>query len=67
MYRTDDPIADFARWDAEQESFREQLPLCVECGNHIEDDFCYEINSEYICQDCLDRNYKKVTTDLIGW
>ena len=66
MNRTDNPIADFDRWDAEQQRALEKLPECCECGEPIQDDFCYEINDMIICEECLNDNYRKVTTDLMG-
>lgn len=66
MYRTDDPIADFNRYDAELESVRMLLPVCSECDEHIMDDFCYEINDMIICEECMNSNYRKMTIDLMG-
>ena len=66
MYRTNDPDRDFDRWDAEQESALELLPVCCECGERIQDDFCYQINDEVICEECLNHSFRKVTTDLMG-
>ena len=65
MYRTDDPIADFDRFEAEQARELERLPICSECGERIQDDFCYVINDEIICTDCLDATYCKPTEDLM--
>lgn len=64
-YPTDDPIADFYRYDHEQQKRLKELPVCCYCNNPIEDDFCYEINGELICTDCLEANHKKCTEDYI--
>ena len=53
--------------DAEQEIKLEQLPRCSECGKPIQDDFCYEINDEYICEKCLTDNHRKLTEDVMVW
>lgn len=66
MYRTDDPDRDFDRWDAEQARALDKLPVCYECGEPIQDDFCYQINDEIICEECLNHSFRKVTTDLMG-
>ena len=66
MHRTDDPIADYNRYDAEMESARKLLPVCSECGEHIMDDFCYQLYDEIICEECLNDNYRKMTVDLMG-
>lgn len=66
MYYTDDPVADFARHDAEREAALECLPVCSECGEHIQDEYCFEINDEIICETCMVEHYRKFTTDLMG-
>lgn len=65
MYITDNPDRDFDRWDREQESWKALLPVCSECDEPIQSESCYEINGEYICEDCMNDNHKKYTTDLI--
>ena len=63
FYRTDDPLADFNRWDAEQQAALDKLPKCTECDEPIQDEHCYEINDELICEQCLNENHKKWTED----
>lgn len=65
MYRTDDPIADFDRWDADREAEEARLPICYACGNRILDDYCYQIGGEIICEECLLENYRKLTEDFM--
>lgn len=65
MYITDDPIADFERWDAEQQERIEKLPVCSICGEHIQDEYCYEINDEIFCADCLDDEFRRETEDYV--
>lgn len=55
----------FARHDAEQEAQSEKLPECSECGEKIQTEHCYEVNGEYICPDCMERNHKVFTEDII--
>ena len=66
MYFTDDPVADYDRYCAEQERESQRFPLCSECGERIMDDFCYEINDEYICEKCMKDNHRKDVDMLIG-
>lgn len=66
VYRSDDPVADFERYDAEQQRRLSELPVCSECGEPVQDDFYYEINDEIICQECLDRDFRKRTEDYIA-
>lgn len=62
-YRTDDPVADFERRDAEQEAWLATLPVCFECDHPIQSEECYEINGELICPECLNKNHLKHTDD----
>ena len=63
MYIPDNYDA-FKHHDAEQEAAAERLPVCCECGERIESEFCYQINDEILCEDCIE-NYKKFTSDLM--
>ena len=59
VFYTDDPLADFERYDEEQNKWLERLPVCVDCNNHIQDETAYYINGEWICEDCMEA-YKQV-------
>lgn len=63
MWRTDDPLADFDRWDAAQARAEARLPRCDDCGKRITDRF-YLINGDYICADCMEANYGKDVDDF---
>lgn len=65
MYYTDDPVRDFLSHDREQARELERLPVCSECGERIQDEFCYEINDELICESCLKHNHRKCVEDYI--
>lgn len=65
MYYSDDPIADYNRYSAEQERELAQLPKCSYCGEPIQEHFCFEINDELICVHCLKQNYRRDTEDYI--
>lgn len=65
FYRTDDPVADFDRYDREHQKALAKLPVCSECDEPITDDMCYEINGEVICPECLDNNHKHWVEDYI--
>lgn len=66
FYRTDNPIADFERYDAEKEKAKEKLPRCSECGTKVQDEYFYEINDEVICSGCLDNNHRKWVEDYVS-
>ena len=60
MFITDDPVADFERYDAEQQKEIEKLPRCSECDEPIQDDEAYYINDEWICDECMKQYRKEV-------
>lgn len=49
----------------EQEKQLAERPICEECGEHIQDDDCFEINGCLICPECLDINHRKAVDDYI--
>lgn len=65
MQITDNPLADFASWDAEQTAELERLPVCADCGEPVQDDHYYLINDEVICPDCLESGYRKEIDEYI--
>lgn len=58
MYITDDPVADYDRYDTERAEEENRLPHCDYCGEPIHEKY-YEIDGEIICEDCLDANFAK--------
>ena len=65
IHRTDDPLADFARHEAEQEAWLAKRPVCADCDEPIQDDHYFDINGEAICPDCMEGNYRKEIGDYI--
>lgn len=65
MFYTDSPTDDFERYSAEQEAKLDKLPRCSECGERIQDEYCFEINDEYICEHCMDENHRKAVDDIV--
>ena len=64
MYHiTDDPIADFNRWDAEQTARLKQLPCCKECGEHIQQEDAVFLNGKWYCDDCLHEARRTIEVD----
>lgn len=66
MFRTNDPIADFNRWDSEREAALEKLPICSECGRRINEDTYFDIEGEYYHVKCFEKEHLKWTEDFIG-
>lgn len=51
---TNNPLADFHRFDAECEDRLERRPICECCKEHIQDDGAYETDDGLICEECMD-------------
>ena len=64
MFRTDDPVADFLRHDAERQSRQRRRPKCCDCGEHIQDEQAYFIDGKWFCEACM--NEYKQTIDEDG-
>ena len=62
---SDDPLIDFERHDREQAKQLERLPVCERCGEPIQDDHLYLINDEFVCPECLERDFRKDTDDYV--
>lgn len=58
-----DNIDAFNWHDAEQQRQLSKCPKCVECGEPIQDEYCYCIDNELLCSDCMDDHYKVSTED----
>ena len=54
VFRTGDPLTDFARHEAEREAWLAKRPVCADCEQHIQEEEAYYINGEWICEDCMD-------------
>lgn len=66
-YYTDDPAADFDRWDMEQARKEARLPVCEnpKCKKRIHDENYFEIGGEILCRSCMEDRYMKYTEDYI--
>lgn len=64
-YLTDDPVADFHRWDRDQNRMLEDLPECHRCGHPIQQEravYIEELDYWY-CDECLDQQRRDVKED----
>lgn len=60
MFLTDDPIADFDRYDREQARWLDSLPKCSICGEPIQQERAFEKNGFWICHECYENNQRMV-------
>ena len=62
-------IPDYNDLHEEYEIAREQklgeLPKCDCCGEPITDDYFYDIDGTYYCEECLKSEFRKNTDDYI--
>ena len=65
MFLTDDPVADFDRWDAEQQDELEKLPNCCGCGEPIQDDDLFDIDGDLYCEECMEAHFKRPVENYI--
>lgn len=49
-----DPPEAASRKDAEADEWLKSRPVCAHCGEHIQDDYMYEHEGEYYCEECFD-------------
>lgn len=51
--------------DIENERRRMRRPQCSSCREHIQDEYLFLINDEFICTECLVRDFRKETEDYL--
>ena len=62
---TDDPIRDFEAYDRECQELLEKHPKCDKCDKYITDEEFYDIDGEYVCEECLNKLYRVYTDDYM--
>lgn len=65
-YYTDNPVADYDRYAADQDRELQKLPKCSHCGEPIQDDFCWVIDGEIYHPDCGEELFCHYTEGYIG-
>lgn len=65
FYRTDDPVKDAERYDAEQEAELEKMPKCSHCGEYIQDGYLFDIEDELFCEECAYELFRKDAADYV--
>ena len=57
---------DFYRdYEEEQEKELEKYPVCSVCGEYITDEHYYDINDEFMCEECLKDNFRKSVDEYL--
>ena len=57
-----DPLDHWLEHDRQREEELNKLPVCDSCGEHIQEEYCYVINDDYICESCMEENKRSVET-----
>lgn len=57
---TADPIRDAAERDAEFEEWLQTRPVCMWCGEPIQDDTALELGNGWICKSCVEYNTRVI-------
>lgn len=65
MFFTNDPVADFHRYDAERETELAKLPKCDKCKKRIQDEYLYEIEGQLLCEGCMKDLYRHDTEEYM--
>lgn len=61
--RIPDNYIQWERNEAKKEAWLTKRPVCSYCGEPIQDEHLYLINDEFVCQECLEREFRKQTED----
>ena len=60
-----DYLDHWSEYNRQQEEELNKFPECCECGEAIQDEYCFEINDEFVCERCLIENHRKSTEDVV--
>lgn len=61
----DNPLDSYEEETIDAEELFAMLPRCSECEKPIQDEFCFVINGEAVCEPCMDQ-YRQPTAYLMG-
>lgn len=61
-----DNYSQLERHEAEMERELERMPVCCYCGEPIQEDDLWDINSELYHQDCAEAEFKRNTEDYMA-
>lgn len=60
MYVPDNYDA-FEAYQASVDNWLDSRPVCIECGEPIQDDFLYDINGDIYCEECMKDVFRQST------
>ena len=56
--RTDNPVIDEINHTTKVEERIKKLPICIDCGEHIQDDGAFCIDGDWYCKKCMERFWR---------
>lgn len=60
MCWTDDPVRDAENYYRKQEKdIWENCPICVICGEPIQDDYAWCVNEDWMHEDCAESEFRR--------
>lgn len=65
-YYSDDPNADFDRYDRDQQKWLDSRPRCYYCEEPIQTDACYCVAGHKYCLDCAEAAAEAALPSLMG-
>lgn len=54
----------WSEYNRQQEEALKRLPQCDICGEHIQDEHCYKLDDEIICEACMGE-FRVYTEDIM--
>jgi hypothetical protein len=60
---TNDPIADFHRYDSDREDALAKLPKCCLCGEAIQEEKLFDVGGDLYHVECFENEFLKYTED----
>lgn len=64
-FYSDNPVADYDRYDAYLARQEARLPVCDDCDKPIHGDDYYEIDGEILCEECMKDRYRRSVADWL--
>ena len=60
----------FCSHQAEQDAWLAKRPICEECKEPIQDEYLFDFDGEYVCEECLpdymNEHYRKSVDSVMG-
>lgn len=61
-------VDNYELWQRNEQRLEDELakcPVCAWCGEPIQEEYLYEVNGELLDEICMDKLYRKQTSDFM--